>query len=387
MPYLMNTYKKLQVAFIKGEGVWLWDNKGKKYLDATSSLGVCGLGHSHSKITAALVEQATQLVHTSNRYQIPNQEALALKVCQLSGMSSAFFCNGGAEANEAAIKLARLYGNERCIENPQIVVMSHAFHGCTLATLAASGIRQVQAGFEPLTQGFIRAPYGDFPALSHIAQHNPHIVAILLEPIQVEGGVLIPPNTYLHEIRELSEKRQWLMMLDEMQTGIGRTGTWFCYQRSGILPDVATFAHGLGNGFPVTACLAKGVAADLFKPGQHGATFGGNPLATRVASAVIETIESENLLPEIVRKGELLLKLLAAGLKDNALVTAIRGKGLLIGIELQDPCQHLVEEAIAQGLLIEVIEKRVIRLSPPYIISEAEIRELANTLIRLISGC
>jgi len=382
---LMATYNRLPVSFARGEGAWLWDTAGRRYLDAISGIAVCGLGHAHPSIQKAICEQAGTLIHTSNLYGIQHQEALGEELTRLSGMQRAFFCNSGAEANEAAIKIARLYGHTKDIDNPAIIVMENSFHGRTLATLSATGNRKVQAGFEPLVKGFIRVPYGDLEAITDIAKHNRDVVAVLVEPAQGEGGVNIPPADYLNGIREVCDRQGWLMMLDEIQTGMGRTGKMFAHQHNGIQPDVMTLAKGLGNGVPIGACLAKGTAAEVFGPGAHGSTFGGNPLVCRVGLAVLKTLESEQL----AERATTLSRRMLAGLRNDleALegVTDIRATGLMIGIELDRPCGELVIRALENGLLINVTANSVIRLLPPLIISEEEadhIVEMVCTLVR-----
>ncbi|MEN9460241.1 MAG: hypothetical protein RIS84_261 [Pseudomonadota bacterium] len=387
MPSLMSNYSRLPVSFVRGEGAWLWDTEGARYLDALSGIAVCGLGHAHPAITRAICEQATQLLHTSNVYGIPHQQALADKLVQLSGMENVFFCNSGTEANEAAIKLARLYGNQRGISVPTIVVMEGAFHGRTLAALTATGNRKAQAGFSPLVEGFIRIPYNDIEALHMLAtQQGNNIVAVLVEPVQGEGGVVVPAADYLNQIRAICDQNDWLMMLDEIQTGIGRTGKWFAFQHNGILPDVMTLAKGLGNGIPVGACLARGKAAGLFQAGSHGSTFGGNPFACKVALTVLETIENDNLLPRIQALSARFMQGLQTALADVAAVKVIRNHGLLMGIELDRPCGELVKLALAEHLLINVTAEKVIRLLPPFILSDAQVDEIVDTLSRLIKN-
>ncbi len=384
MSCLMNTYARQNVAFVRGEGVWLWDENGKRYLDALAGIAVNGLGHAHPRLTQAICEQAGQLIHTSNVYQIPRQEQLAEKLCGISGMDRAFFCNSGCEANEAAIKLARLYGHGKGIALPTIVVMEKSFHGRTMATLTATGNRKVQAGFEPLLTGFVRVPYDDVEAVRQVAEHNHDVVAVLVEPVEGEGGVRVPDAAYLRGLRELCDARGWLLMLDEVQTGVGRTGAWFAFQHAGILPDVMTLAKGLGSGVPIGACLARGAAADVFKPGNHGSTFGGNPLACTAGLVTLQVLEDDGLLHNAVRIGQLLQDLLAERLAGVAGVRTIRGMGLLIGIELDRPCGALVGEALQAGLLINVTADTVIRLVPPLILSEDEARQLVDGLVPLI---
>ncbi len=381
---LMNTYGTRALTFARGEGSWLFDTAGKRYLDAISGIAVCGLGHAHPAVAETLARQAATLVHTSNLYNIPQQEKLGETLCQLSGMGKVFFGNSGAEANECAIKLARFYGHKREIENPVIIVMESSFHGRTLATLTATGNRKVQAGFEPLVQGFVRAPYGDVDAVKTIADNNANVVAILVEPIQGEGGVNIPAGDYLNKLRVICDQHQWLLMLDEVQTGNGRTGKYFAYQHNGILPDVVTTAKGLGNGFPIGACLASGIAAELFQPGNHGSTYGGSPLACATAQTVVDTIVQQDLVNRAAVLGDKLLADFQNALADCSQVATIRGKGLMLGIELKKDCPDLVAKAAAQGLLINVTAGKVIRLLPPLIMTDADAITLVNSLSALI---
>ncbi len=381
---LMSTYKRLPVTFARGEGVWLWDTEGKRYLDALSGIAVCSLGHANAKVADAICAQARTLVHTSNVYGISNQAKLADALTRISGMDNVFFGNSGAEANEAAIKLARLYGHNKGVANPTIIVMENSFHGRTLATLTATGNRKVQAGFEPLVQGFVRAPFNDIEALEKIAVHNKDIVAILVEPVQGEGGVYIPADDYLDKIRALCDKNGWLMMLDEIQTGMCRTGKWFAHQHGNSQPDVMTLAKALGNGMPIGACLARGNAATLFQPGNHGSTFGGNPLACAAALAVIGEMEGLHLSSNAKTMGERLTTGLRDALSDSAHVKTVRGLGLMVGIELTEPCADLVPKALEKGLLINVTAERVIRLLPPLVIEATEIDTIVDTLATLI---
>jgi len=384
MSHLMNTYARQPVAFARGEGVWLWDTDGKRYLDAVAGVAVNTLGHAHPRLAQALCEQARQVIHTSNLYVIPLQEALAERLCGLAGMDRAFFCNSGAEANEAAIKLARLYGHRKGIDLPTILVTEKSFHGRTLATLTATGSRKVQAGFEPLVSGFARVPFNDLEAARQAVEHNANIVAILVEPIQGEGGINLPAPDYLPGLRRLCDERGLLLMLDEVQTGIGRTGAWFAYQHTSVLPDVVTLAKGLGGGVPIGACLARGSAAEVFKPGNHGSTFGGNPLACAAALAVLSTIEEEGLLQNVQQVGTYLRQALAAALDGVAGVVAVRGLGLMMGIELDRPAAEIVDRAREAGLLVNVTSERVIRLVPPLILREAEAQQLIEGLVPVI---
>jgi acetylornithine/N-succinyldiaminopimelate aminotransferase len=383
---LMTTYTRLPVTFDRGEGAWLWDSAGKKYLDAVSGIAVCGLGHAHPAVTKALCEQAGRLVHTSNLYGIANQQALGERLTQLSGMDKVFFSNSGAEANEAAIKLARLHGHNKGIAIPTIVVAEKSFHGRTLATLTATGSRRVQAGFEPLVQGFVRVAYNDLEALATIAKNSPNVVAVLIEPVQGESGIQIPSDDYLDGVRALCDQYGWLMMLDEIQSGMGRTGKLFAFQHTNITPDVMTLAKALGNGMPIGACLARGAAADVFKPGNHGSTFGGNPLACSAALAVLETIEREKLSDRAAQLGQRMKTGLDTALAGVAGVVQIRAKGLMIGIELDRACGELTKQALTQGLLINVTADKIIRLLPPLIISDAEADQIVSGVCALIKS-
>ncbi len=381
---LMNTYGARAATLVKGEGAWLWDADGKKYLDALSGIAVCGIGHSHPAVAKAVCEQAATLTHCSNFFAIPNQEQLATKLCEASGMEKVFFGNSGAEANEAAIKIARLHGHKQGIKLPTVLVMDNAFHGRTLATLTASGSRKVQAGFEPLIRGFVRAPFDNIAALETIADNNAEICAVLVEPIQGEGGIRLASDTYLQQLRALCDAKGWLLMLDEVQTGNGRTGTYFCYQHSGIVPDVVTTSKGLGNGVPIGACLAQGEAAQLMQPGNHGSTFGGNPLACAAALATITTVQNDNLMQRATLIGERIMSGLEAQLEGVEHVVAIRGKGCMIGIELNKPCKSLFAAAMAAGLIINVTSDTVVRLLPPLIMSDSEADQVVSILAPLI---
>ncbi|WP_413662957.1 acetylornithine transaminase [Microbulbifer sp. CNSA002] len=383
-PTLMQNYGDRTLTLVRGEGNYVWDDQGRRYLDAISGIAVCGLGHCHPKVTLALHEQIRTLLHVSNLYNIPAQEKLADKLVQLSGMDNVFFSNSGAEANEAAIKLARRLGNSRNIETPQILVMESAFHGRTLATLTATGNEKIQEGFGPLPEGFLRVPFNDTAAIEKLAGERNDIVAVLVEPVQGEGGVRVPTSNYLGQLREICDQHNWLLMLDEVQTGNGRSGKMFAYQHADILPDVVTTAKGLGNGVPIGACLARGIAAQLFSAGTHGSTFGGNPLACSAALAVIDTLESEWLLERAEALGQRLLHQLKQQLSDCDQVKEVRGLGLMIGIELQQPCAKLVDIARERGLLINVTAGNVVRLLPPLTLSDDECHQLANDVSSLI---
>lgn len=381
--HLMSTYARLPVAFERGQGVWLWDTQGKRYLDGLCGIAVSGIGHGHPRVVQAIAEQAARLVHASNLYRIPEQERLADLLCKLSDMDAAFFCNSGCEANEAAIKLARMVGHQKGIEHPTIVVMEKAFHGRTIATLSATGSRKVQAGFEPLLSGFARVPYDDVEALGLLGA-NKNVVAVLVEPIQGEGGVQVPEGDYLRHLRETCDRFGWLLMLDEVQTGMGRTGHWFAFQSVGIQPDVITLAKGLANGVPMGACLARGAAAQAFKPGSHGSTFGGNPLACAAALATLGVIADEGLLENARALGESIRAGLRERLSTLEGIREIRGQGLMIGIELDRPCGDLVKQALEQGLLINVTADTVVRLLPPLVMKPAEAQLLVDGVAGLI---
>lgn len=380
----MNTYTRLPVTFVKGKGVWLWDDQDKLYLDALAGIAVCSLGHCHPKLVKAISEQAATLIHTSNLYHIDKQQKLAHKLAVLSNMDKAFFCNSGAEANEAAIKLARLYGHNKGIDLPTIIVMEQSFHGRTMATLTATDSRKVRAGFEPLLPGFVRVPFNDLEAIKQVAIYNKNIVAILVEPYQGEGGINVPPVSYLKKLRTICNENEWLLMLDEVQCGIGRSGKWFAFQHSDIVPDVMTLAKGLGSGFPIGACLAGNMAGEIFKPGSHASTFGGNPLACAAAIATLDVIEEDNLMKNALEQGEFILQAFQAQLDSVEYITQIRGQGLMIGIELSKPCEDLVSYALKQGILINVTSNNVIRLLPPLIIKHSEAEKIVNIISTLI---
>ncbi len=383
MQHVMTTYGRQPIAFSHGEGSWLWDLEGKRYLDGVSGVAVNGLGHGHPRLVAAISRQAALAMHVSNLYQIPEQEKLAARLCALSGMDNAFFCNSGCEANEAAIKLARLYGHNKGVEMPVIVVMEKAFHGRTIATLSATGSRKVQAGFEPLLSGFIRVPYNDLPALEQVAD-NPNIVAVLVEPVQGESGINIPDDGYLLHLRKICTDRGWLFMLDEVQSGMARSGKWFAFQHTDAQPDVMSLAKGLGNGFPIGACLARGPAAHTFKAGNHGSTFGGNPLACVAALTTLAIIEDEALVERAAKLGQRMRQAFADKLAGVPGVREIRGKGLLLGIELDRPCSDLVRRGFEAGLLINVTADTVVRLLPPLNMKDSEAGLLVDGVSSLI---
>jgi acetylornithine aminotransferase len=386
MPHLMNTYGRLPVAFTHGQGCRLFDEQGKSYLDALAGIAVNTLGHNHPRLVKALSEQAGRLIHVSNLYRISEAEALSDRLAAISGMDEVFFCNSGCEANEAAIKLARLYGHQQGIEQPAVIVMEQAFHGRTLATLSATGNRKVQAGFEPLVAGFVRVPFDDMAAIEQLATRNPNIVAVLFEPIQGEGGINLAHDEFMRSLRQICDQKNWLFMVDEVQCGIGRTGRWFAHQHAGILPDVMTLAKGLGSGVPIGACLTAGRAVGVFKPGNHGSTFGGNPLACIAALTTLEVIEADGLMAHAGKLGKAIRDGLRSGLSGVGGFVEVRGDGLMIGIELDRPCTDLVLRGLEAGLLINVTADKVVRLLPPLIMSDAEGVELVAALVLLIKA-
>jgi acetylornithine aminotransferase len=380
----MNTYVRLPLAFTHGQGCHVYDEQGRSYLDALAGIAVNTLGHNHPRLVKALAEQAGRLIHTSNIYRIREQETLADKLAAFSGLDEVFFCNSGCEANEAAIKLARLYGHQKGIDSPAIIVMEKAFHGRTMATLSATGNRKVQAGFEPLVSGFVRVPFDDLPAVEQVAANNPNVVAVLFEPIQGEGGVNIAHNDYMRALRRICDDKDWLFMVDEVQCGVGRTGAWFAHQHAGVKPDVMTLAKGLGSGVPIGACLTAGKAAGVFKPGNHGSTFGGNPFACVAALTTLDVIVSDGLLDRAAQLGANIRAGLQEQLQGVAGVVDIRGDGLMIGIELDRACGDLVNQALDAGMLINVTADKVIRLLPPLILSDAEAKQLVAALAPLV---
>lgn len=380
---LMNTYGHRDLTMVRGQGCRVWDSNGKEYLDAFSGIAVCGLGHCHPAVTEAIIHQSSQLLHVSNWYNLEPQQQAAEKLRSISGLDKVFFANSGAEANEAAIKIVRKVGHQRGIEVPTIVTMEHAFHGRTLATLTATGSAKAVNGYQPLVPGFLKVPFNDITAVEALSA-NPSIVAVMLEPIQGEGGIHIADNVYLDKLRLLCDRHQWLLILDEVQSGNGRSGSYFAYQQFGWTPDILTTAKGLGNGIPIGACLAKGKIAEVLQPGDHGSTFGGNAVACAAANAVMDTILKENLCQHAHDKGKYLADSLANALANKHSVVAIRQKGLLIGIELNHACADLVKQAAAKGLLINVTAGNVIRLLPPLIISYSEADRIVETLDQLI---
>lgn len=380
----MSTYQRMDVGFVSGQGPWLVDERGERYLDALSGIAVCGLGHAHPRIAQVVAEQAARLVHTSNLYRIPLQEKLAQRLVGVAGLERAFFCNSGAEANEAAIKICRKLAHQKRFENPVIVVMDGGFHGRTLSTLSATGNPKAQEGFAPLVAGFHCIPYDDVQALLDLEGGPEQIVAVMLEPVQGENGVVAPRPGYLQALRTICDRNGWLLVLDEVQTGLCRTGAWFAYQHENIRPDIATLAKSLGNGLPIGACLAAGTAANLFTPGSHGSTFGGNPLAAAAALTVIELMDEQKLAARAAELGTIMLARFKAELGGLKEVIEVRGKGLMIGIELARPCAELVARSLERRLLINVAAEKVVRLLPPLIISDAEMNEIVDVVCALI---
>jgi acetylornithine/N-succinyldiaminopimelate aminotransferase len=381
---LITSYNPMPVTFSHGKGVWLYDDQGKEYLDGLSGIAVCGLGHAHPDVTETIQQQATKLLHTSNTFQIKRQELLAEKLTKMAGMEQVFFANSGAEANEAAIKLTRLYGHKKGIETPSIIVMERAFHGRTMATLTASGSRKVQAGFEPLVPGFIRAPFNDLEAIHTIAANREDVVAVMLETIQGEGGIYPADEGYLRAVAQLCEQHDWMLILDEVQTGNGRTGKLYSYMHYSIQPDIVTTAKGLGNGVPIGACLMSKKAVDLFKPGTHGSTFGGNPLACATALTVLEVLERDNICEQVTKNSSLLINKLIEALGEHPNVKGIRGKGFMIGMELDRPATDMRQIGLNNGLLFNITAETVVRLLPPLIINEEELDQLVDRLTKTI---
>ncbi len=384
MPHVMPTYGRLPFALSHGRGSRVWDTEGREYLDALAGIAVNTLGHAHPKLTAALHEQIDKLIHCCNYYQVPLQEELAAKLVELSGLTNAFFCNSGLEANEAALKIARKFGHDKGIALPEIVVFEKAFHGRSIATLSATGNPKVQQGFEPLVPGFVRVPLNDIEALQNVARNNSNVVAVFLETIQGEGGINPARNEYLQAVRKLCDERDWLLMLDEVQCGIGRTGKWFAHQWAGIKPDVMPLAKGLGSGVPIGAVVCGPRAADVLKPGNHGTTFGGNPLAMRAGVETLRIVEEDKLLDHATRIGALLKEGLQRELGGLKGVVEIRGAGLMIGLELDRPCGELLGRAAEAGLLLSVTADKVVRLVPPLIFTEADVAETLRILVPLV---
>ena len=384
--HLMNTYATLPVAFERGEGAWLWDENGKRYLDAIGGLGVCALGHAHPEVTRVISDQAGKLIHTANLVRIPWQEKLAGALVEITGMDRVFVANSGTEAIECALKITRIIGHQRGFNNPGVIVMENSFHGRSLAALSATGSRKVQAGFEPLVSGFLRVPYADSDAVAKIASNSNEVVAVLVEPIQGEAGIMVPESGYLETLRAICDEKGWLLIFDEIQSGLCRTGKWYAHQHEDVQPDILTTAKALANGFPIGACVARGAAADAFSPGRHGSTFGGNPLASRTACTVLDIMRSEDLNARVEQTGERMLGAFRSRLQDNPNVQDIRGRGLMIGIELNQDVNQLKTAALDQGLLLNVTRDSVVRLLPPLIIDEAQADQIVDTVCKLIKS-
>lgn len=382
--HLMNTYAPLPVSFERGEGAWLFDDSGKRYLDAISGLGVCALGHAHPEVARVIAEQSAALIHTGNLVRIPWQEKLAAKVAEITAMDRVFFGNSGAEAIECALKITRILGHERKIDNPGVVVMEHSFHGRTMAALSATGSRKVQAGFEPLVSGFLRAPFGDADAIRKIARHHDEVTAVLVEPIQGEAGIRIPPAGYLSELRSICDENGWLLIFDEIQSGLCRTGKWYAHQHEDVRPDILTTAKALANGLPISACAAGGAAAEAMTPGRHGSTFGGNPLVSRTACTVLDIMKSEDLCGRAASTGDRMMDAFRTRLEGNPRVKDIRGKGLMIGVELGQDANHLRQRALEKGVLLNVTQDRVIRLLPPLIIDREQAGQIVDVVCALV---
>ncbi len=384
--HLMNTYARIPVAFERGEGAWLWDEEGKRYLDAISGLGVTALGHAHPQVAKAICEQAGLLMHTSNLARIPWQERLADRICEVSGMDRAFIANSGTEAIECALKIIRLAGHARNIDTPGVIVMENSFHGRTMAALSATGSRKVQAGFEPLVSGFVRVPFNDLAAIRKIAAHRRDITAVLVEPIQGEAGIVVPDAGYLAALRKLCDEHNWLLAFDEIQSGLCRTGQWYAFQHEEATPDLLTTAKALANGFPIGACLARGQAAELLTPGRHGTTFGGNPLACRTACTVLDVMREDDLAQRAARTGQNMLAAFREQLVDHPDVVDIRGRGLMLGIELNHEVNQFKQQALQQGVLLNITRDRIIRLLPPLIIDEEQAAQIVSTVVGLVQG-
>ena len=384
--HLMNTYAALPVAFERGEGAWLWDDEGKQYLDAISGLGVCALGHAHPEVTRVIADQAGKLIHTANLARIPWQEQLADTLAEITGMDRVFVANSGTEAIECALKITRIIGHERGFNDPGVIVMENSFHGRTLAALSATGSRKVQAGFEPLVGGFLRAPFGDSGAVEKIVQSSNEVVAVLVEPIQGEAGIQVPEAGYLEALRAICDAHGCLLIFDEIQSGLCRTGRWYAYQHEQVQPDILTTAKALANGVPISACVARGLAAEAFSPGRHGSTFGGNPLASRTACTVLGIMQSEDLNKRAEKMGEWMTEAFRSRLKSNEGVRDIRGRGLMLGIELDRDVNHFKTDALDQGLLLNITRNNIIRLLPPLIIDQAQAEQIVDTVCRLIES-
>lgn len=387
MSHVMNTYARLPIAFVRAEGVWLWDEAGRKYLDGLAGIAVNTLGYAHPKLVQAISRQAASgIIHTSNLFRIPAQEAAADRVAEITGLDEVFFCNSGCEANEAAIKVARLYGHKRGVERPEIIVFENAFHGRTLATLSATASRKVQAGFEPLVSGFVRVPLNDLDAVRSVAEHNRNVVAVMIEPIQGEGGINVARMEYLRGLKEICDRNEWLFISDEVQCGVGRTGRWFVYQHAGIEPDVVPLAKGLGGGVAVGACVTGNRAKGVFSPGKHGSTFGGNPLACTAVVTTIDTMKEDKLLENAAAIGRVIRDGLTQALAGVPGVVEVRGMGMMIGVQLDRPCGDIVSMALAAGLVLNVTADSVIRLLPPLVMNEAEGRQLVDILAPVVKA-
>jgi len=382
--HLMNTYAALPVAFERGEGAWLWDVAGKRYLDAISGLGVCALGHAHPEVTRVIAEQAGKLIHTANLARIPWQEKLADNLAEITGLDRVFVANSGTEAIECALKITRIIGHQRGYKKPGVIVMENSFHGRSLAALSATGSRKVQAGFEPLVGGFLRVPFANAEAVAKIANNNNEVVAVLVEPIQGEAGIKVPKSGYLETLRGICDENDWLLILDEIQCGLCRTGRWYAHQHEDVQPDILTTAKALANGVPIGACVARGAAADAFSPGRHGSTFGGNPLASRTACTVLDIMKSEDLNARVEQTGEKMFAACRSRLQDNPVVKDIRGRGLMIGIELDQDVNRLKTVALDQGLLLNITRNNVIRLLPPLIIDQDQAEQIVDMVCKLI---
>ncbi len=382
--HLMNTYAALPVSFERGEGAWLWDVEGKRYLDAISGLGVCALGHAHPEVTRVIAEQAGKLIHTANLARIPWQEKLADALAEITGLDRVFVANSGTEAIECALKITRIIGHQRGYKKPGVIVMENSFHGRSLAALSATGSRKVQAGFEPLVGGFLRVPFANADAVAKIANNNNEVVAVLVEPIQGEAGIKVPESGYLETLRGICDANDWLLILDEIQSGLCRTGRWYAHQHEDVQPDILTTAKALANGVPIGACVARGAAADAFSPGRHGSTFGGNPLASRTACTVLDIMKSEDLNARVEQTGEKMFAAFRSRLQDNPAVKDIRGRGLMIGIELDQDVNHLKTVALDQGLLLNITRNNVIRLLPPLIIDQDQAEQIVDRVCKLI---
>ncbi len=382
--HLLPTYASQPIAFERGAGAWLWDEQGNRYLDALSGIAVCGIGHAHPEVTATISAQAEKLLHTSNIFTIPNQIQLASNLCRLTGMDQVFFANSGAEANEAAIKLVRLFARRKHSKAPAIIVAENSFHGRTLATLSATGNRNVQAGFEPLVGGFIRVPYNDIESIKTVAKNNKNVVAVWVEPIQGEGGVNVPDEGYLQQLRAITNQNDWLLMLDEIQTGIARTGKFCAFQHEDLLPDILTLAKGLGNGIPIGACLVANQMIDGFQPGQHGSTFGGNPFVTAVSSKVLEIIERDELAVRAQTLGDQISRQLKEQLQDLAIFSNLAHKGMMFGVHLNKPCAEIVPMALAQGLIVNVTSATTVRLLPPLTMRDEEAQQMIDIVVKVI---